>query len=101
MTKAPIPRKEASATKSSGMYPEAYYSPKIAKQVLTKNAYEIVPVDQSTSPSNFIIRLFVEVSCLVYLMSINEGKLKFVLTKGSHQKNKIRGKPNKSILPKK
>ena len=67
--KAPIPRKEASATKTSGMYPEAYYSPKIAKQVLTKNAFEIVPVDQTTSPSNFIIRLFVEVSCQVHPMS--------------------------------
>jgi len=74
VTKAPIPRKEASATKSSGMYPEAYYSPKIAKQVLTKNAYEIVPVDQSTSPSNFIIRLFVEdEDCVSLLTMLNDN----------------------------
>jgi len=74
VTKAPIPRKEASATKSSGMYPEAYYSPKIAKQVLTTNAYEIVPVDQSTSPSNFIIRLFVEdEDCVSLLTMLNDN----------------------------
>jgi len=72
--KAPIPRKEASATKTSGMYPEAYYSPKIAKQVLTKNAFEIVPVDQTTSPSNFIIRLFVEdEDCVSLLTMLNDN----------------------------
>lgn len=73
-TKAPVPKKEVSTPKSSGMYSEAYYSPKIAHQVLTKNAHEIVPVDQITSPSNFIVRLFTEdEDCVKMLTLLNDN----------------------------
>jgi len=66
----PSPKKEASVTKAPGMYPDAYYSPKITNQVLTKNSHEIVPVDQVITPSNFIVRLFTEDEECVKMISL-------------------------------
>jgi len=70
----PSPKKEVSVTKAPGMYPDAYYSPKITNQVLTKNSYEILPVDQVISPSNFIVRLFTEdEECVKMISALNDN----------------------------
>ena len=45
----------------SSMYPEIHVSPRLAPQTLTNKCCEILPVEEATSPSQFIIRLTVEV----------------------------------------
>ena len=48
-------------TSSSSMYPEVHVSSKLAPQTLRNKCCEILPVEEATSPSQFIIRLTAEV----------------------------------------
>ena len=59
---SPAPSRGASVSGARSMYAEAYYSTKIALQLISSKVNEIVPLEMDTTPSNFVVRFASEVN---------------------------------------
>lgn len=60
----------ATVAKTPSMYTEAHTSPKFAPQILTKKCCEILPVEEASGPSQFVVRLTAEDEDLVTILSL-------------------------------